>query len=40
MKVPSLRYSGVLGELAISFCGSQSTGWVTGLASNWPEGWV
>ena len=31
---------GVLGELAISFCGSHSTGWVTGLSSNGPAGVV
>jgi hypothetical protein len=30
----------VLGELAISFWGSQSTGLVTGFASNGPSGFV
>jgi hypothetical protein len=35
---PVLSISGVLGELAISFCGSHSTGWVTGCESNGPSG--
>ncbi|CAM5704294.1 hypothetical protein SCALM49S_01944 [Streptomyces californicus] len=37
---PSLNCSGVLGELAISFCGSHSTGLVTGRASKGPDGLV
>jgi hypothetical protein len=30
----------VLGELAISFCGIHSTGWVTGRLSNGPAGFM
>ena len=37
---PVVELTGVLGELAISFCGSHSAGLVTGLSSNGPAGLV